>query len=262
MNGGRRPSEAGGPSRRPATWLVTGGSRGIGRAIVLHAAARGANVVLCAHRSHAAADAVAREAEQLGARALAVTADVRCEAAVRDLFDAARAAFGAVDVVVCNAGASRHRLLVNTSPADWGAMMDTNLTGAFLTAREALRTFRATGRPGHIVLIGSLMQHGASSHAVYAASKGGLVGLLTALAHRSGVPGTRAALATVGYVDTELSRELASEARQRIVDHCPMRRPANDAEIAEAVWFLAGEGAVAFDGRALHVAGGMREVPQ
>jgi len=242
--------------------LVTGGSRGIGRALVLAASAAGANVAFCARTVGAAADEVVREAEILGGAGslLAITADVADESDVEALFEAVIDRFGHVDVVINNAGINRDALLVQTSVEDFDEVIATNLTGTFLVCRQAVQEFLAQGEGGRIVSISSISQHGATSQAAYAASKGGLLGLTRTIAKEYGHKNVVANLVTVGYVETDLTRDIDDTLRGTLVDHTPLRRTGRPDEIAAVVRFLASPRAGYINGEAICAAGGLREV--
>lgn len=246
------------------TIVVTGGSRGIGRACVLDATARGARVLFCSRRDAADSRAVEVAAAARSGRsdaALGIAADVTDEAGVARLFDTARARFGAVDGVVINAAISREQLLVSMATADWDAVIDANLTGGFLVAREAARVFLERGSGGRIVAIGTLSQYGVSGNASYAASKGGLAGLIRQLARQYGHLGITASMVVCGYVETSLSATLSASARAALIEGAPLRRAGAPEEIASAVSFLLGDGAAGLDGQVLFASGGLREVP-
>ncbi len=251
--------------------LVTGGSRGIGRELVLEAAARGARVAFCARRLGTEAEAVVEEAGRRTGpeNVLAVRADISREEDVEALFAAVLGAFGRVDVVVNNAGLTRDFLLVSFPLEAWDEVIATNLTGPFLVSRRAIRAFRAQPvlsegpgpRPrGTIISIGSVQQNGAPSTACYAASKGGLIGLTRSIAWEEGAHGIRAYLVVVGAVETELIRDIPEAMKRAVREASPQRRPALTGEIASAVLYLASERAGLANGQALYVAGGLREV--
>jgi 3-oxoacyl-[acyl-carrier protein] reductase len=238
--------------------LVTGGSRGIGRAIVLGALARGADVAYCSRDgSQDASVAGAARAFPHG-RLVAVRADVSREADVEAFFDAALAALGRVDAVINNAAISREDLLVSCLAETWDALIATNLTGAFLVSRRALREFRGRGG-GRLVFMGSLQQYGAPrGAAAYAAAKGGLTGLVQAVAWEHGQAGIRANQVAPGYVETGMTSHLES-ARRRFLEECPLRRLPTLEEIASVVLFLASDRSAGINGQTLHAAGGIME---
>jgi 3-oxoacyl-[acyl-carrier protein] reductase len=242
--------------------VVTGGSRGIGRAIVLGAIALGARVAFCTRRLGHAAETVRAEAELLGGngKAIAVRADVSCEADVDFLFDMTLDAFGRVDAAINNAGISRQGLLVPLTTQMWDETIATNLTGAFLVGRRAIKEFLKSGLGGRIVSLGSLMQNGAPSNASYAASKGGLVGLTRSIAAQYSHHAIHANLVVTGYVETELTKNLADSAKRSLIETCPQKRAASADEIASVVLFLASERAKCVNGEAVFVSGGLLEV--
>jgi 3-oxoacyl-[acyl-carrier protein] reductase len=237
--------------------LVTGGSRGIGRAIGEAALEAGAKVVFCARRLEPEALEWARTNPT---RIVAICADVSQENEVETLFEAASGAFGRVDVVVNNAAISREQLLVAATDEEWDEVMGVNCDGAFLVARRAVRTFLAQQSGGNLVSIGSLVQNGAPSNAIYAASKGALVGLTRALAEQYGEREIQAHLVVAGYVETAMTQGLPAAMRRAVIELCPLRRKAEAAEIAAVVLFLASGRGRALNGGAIHVAGGLREV--
>lgn len=243
--------------------VVTGGSRGIGRAIVLGALARGARVAFCARTPGADADLVKAEAERRHGpgRAIAVAADVSREKDVEALFDATIEAFGRVDVAVNNAAVNRDDLLVHLTVESWDEVIATNLTGPFLVARRAVQELLAQGEGGRIVSLGSLSQMGATSQASYAASKGGLQGLTRTIAKEYGRRGIFANLVVAGYVETSITARLPEAARRFLVDSCPLRRKAAPEEIAAAVLHLASDRAGFVNGETIHATGGLVDVP-
>ncbi|MFC0109378.1 SDR family NAD(P)-dependent oxidoreductase [Kibdelosporangium aridum] len=242
--------------------VVTGGSRGIGRAVVLAAAAAGAQVAFCARKLGPATDEVITQVESLAGkdRGLAVAADVASESDVEDLFDAVVDRFDRVDVVVNNAGINRDALLVHTTTEAFDDVIATNLTGAFLICRRAVREFLVQGSGGRIVSISSLSQHGATSQAAYAASKGGLLGLTRTIAKEYGHKSIIANLVTVGYVETDLTQHFDEGLRRLLLEATPLRRNAKPEEIAAAVLFLASTRAGYINGEAVSATGGLAEV--
>lgn len=231
------------------TVLVTGGSRGIGRAVVDGALARGARVAYCSR--HGA------DTGRAG-RGRAFRADVGREEDVEAFFADAAGAFGPPDVVVSNAGISEAGLLVACETRTFETLLATNLTGAFLTARAALRAF--AGRGGAIVFVGSIQEQGAPrGAAAYAASKGGLSGLVRSIARDHG-PRVRANQVVTGFVDTGLTRDLPDEARRRVLELLPLRRLPQVEEVAALALFLASPRSAGLNGATLHASGGMQEM--
>lgn len=241
--------------------VVTGGTRGIGRACVLRAVAHGARVVFCSRQDGDDARALEAVAARAGAgAAVGIAADVGDEAQVEALFEEARARHGAVHGVVNNAAASRERLLVSMTTEEWDAVLETNLTGGFLVARAALRCFLEQGTGGRVVSIGTLSQNGVAGNAGYAASKGGLAGLTRHIAAHYAHAGIAAAMVVPGYVETALSASLTDAQKRALIDGCPQRRAGTPDEIAEVVTFLLAH-ATTGAGAVVRAAGGLREVP-
>lgn len=241
--------------------VITGGSRGIGRACVLQACGLGARVVFCSRQggdSHRAVEAAAAAA---GGAAVGAVADVAQEGDVARLFELARARFGGVDAVVSNAAVLRDDLLVSSTTEAWDAVIEANLTGGFLVIREAIRAFLQDGRRGRIVAIGSLSQRGVAGNASYAVAKGGLEGLVSDVARTYAPSGISACMVIPGYVDTALTAGMSDQARRTLIEGCPMRRSGSALEVASVVCHLLSDSAAALTGQSVLVAGGLREVP-
>ena len=241
--------------------VVTGGSRGIGRATVTGALARGADVAYCS-RDGAEDAALADEAARLapGRRLFALRGDVAREEQVEAFFDGALSALGRVDAVVSNAGISREDLLVSCLASTWDELQATNLTGAFLVARRAVRELVARGG-GSLVFMGSLQQYGSPrGAAAYATGKGGITGLMEAIAWEHGPDGVRANQVAAGYLDTGMTSHLPEFARQRFVETSPLKRLPTTEEIASLILFLCSERSAGINGQTLHAAGGIREM--
>lgn len=243
--------------------LVTGGSRGIGRACVLDAAARGARVAFCSRREDPERGEVEAAAAAVGGAGatIGLTADVSDETSVTALFERARQRFGTLHGVVNNAAVSRESLLVSTTTEDWDAVIATNLTGAFLVAREAVRAFLEQGGGGRIVSIGTLSLYGVSGNASYATSKGGLAGLTRAIAREHAPDGIVATTVVPGYVETSLSAGLTESAKRTLIEGCPLRRSGTPEEIASVVSFLLSDASAGIETRTVFASGGLREVP-
>ncbi|GAB4362714.1 MAG: 3-oxoacyl-[acyl-carrier-protein] reductase [Oricola sp.] len=228
------------------TALVTGGSRGIGRAIALAFAREGADVAIC-HRSDPAATATLAELRAAGVRALAVDADVSSESDVVALFARIAEELGPLDIAVANAGILREAPLLETSAADFDAVVSVNLRGAFLTAREAARAMLArpdTAPAGRIITMASdLAFLGREQMAAYCASKGGIVALTRSLA-RELAPRILVNAIAPGPVDTDMTSPATMSAEALAKDLAtPLARFARPEEIAALALFLAGDGA-------------------
>jgi 3-oxoacyl-[acyl-carrier protein] reductase len=230
------------------TALVTGGSRGIGRAFALELARAGAAVVLGYRAAAAEAEAVAREA---GGRA--IQADVSDPVDARRLVDEA----GDVDVLVNNAGLTRDGLIARMSDEDWRAVVDTNLGGAFHTCRAAARGMMRRRR-GAIVNVSSIVGlHGNPGQTNYAASKAGVIGLTKALARELGSRGVRANVVAPGYVETRLTEVLSEELQRAMLANTPLGSFGKPEDVASAVRFLVSEEAAFITGEVLLVDGGL-----
>ena len=242
--------------------VVTGGSRGIGRSIVLRAVAEGAKVVFCARTLGADSEDVARQAESIGGTgsAIATQADVSREADVEALFDLVIDRHDRVDVLVNNAGVNRDALLVHQSTEAFDEVIATNLTGAFLTSRRAVQEFLGQGEGGRIVAIGSVSAGGATSQSAYAASKGGLVGLTRTIAKEYGHKGIVANVVVAGFVETTLTAGVSDEGRRLLQESSALRRIGKAEEIAAVAVYLASSRASFINGEEVHASGGLREI--
>ena len=251
-------------------FVVTGGSRGIGKGIVLAAAAQGARVAFCARTMGDHVQQVVDEAERLSgaSNALAVQADVSREEDVEAFFDRTIQTFGRVDVVVNNAGfynvaggASASGLIPQIPKWELDTILSTNLTGAFLVSRRALKEFLAHGIRGSIITIGSVAQDGGTGLSCYAISKAGLVGLTDSIVREYGDKGIRAHVMAVGFVDTDLNKDTPKKYLQQLIDWGPQRRAGLVEEIASAALFLASTHSAFLNASQLFVSGGGKEVP-
>jgi len=243
--------------------LVTGGGRGIGRAIALDLAAAGARVAVVA-RTRADVEAVAREA---GGGAIALRADVADPASVRALFSEAREAMGDLDILVNGAGVAPTAPLVKTTDEQWRQAIEVNLSGAFYCLREALPSMTGRGW-GRVVNIASIAgKTGAPYIAAYAASKHGLLGLTKVAALEVAAKGVTVNAVCPGYVDTPMTDESvrrivektgvsADEVRRRLEESSPQKRLFTAAEVSALVLFLCGDAAAGINGQAVNVDGG------
>jgi 3-oxoacyl-[acyl-carrier protein] reductase len=230
------------------TALVTGGSRGIGRAIVAELANAGAQVVVGYRAGAEEAEGVASE---IGGKA--IQADVSDPDEAKRLVDEA----GEVDVLVNNAGVTRDGLLVRMPDEDWRSVLDTNLGGTFNTCRAASRGMMKR-RSGAIVNISSVVGvHGNPGQTNYAASKAGIIGFTKALARELGSRGVRANVVAPGYISTRLTNELPEELRQTMLANTPLGRFGEPQDIAGAVRFLCSDAAAFVTGEVLLVDGGL-----
>ena len=239
------------------TAVVTGGSRGLGRAVCLELAKGGANVVLCYAGNEAAAQETVRAVEALGARALAVRCDVSDTARVDELVKAAVEAFGRIDILVNNAGITRDNLLMRMSEADFDAVISANLKGAFL-CMKAVSRLMLKQRYGRIVNLSSVVAlRGNAGQVNYAASKAGVIGMTKSLAKELASRGVTVNAVAPGFIETDMTAALSESARSAAQGGIPMNRLGAPEDVARAVAFLAGDGAAYITGQVLAVDGGM-----
>ncbi len=237
--------------------VVTGSSRGIGRAIALRLAAGGARVVVNYRSDEGAALAVVREIEQSGGQAIAAQADVSQAAEAQALIDATQKTFGRIDILVNNAGTTRDTLLMRMSDEDWNLVLDTNLKGAFFCIRAASRPMMRQ-RYGRIVNVTSVAGlSGNAGQANYASAKAGLVGLTMTVAKELGSRGITCNAIAPGFVPTDLTSTLPEELIQQAVARTPLGRTGTPEDMAAAVAFLASDEAGFITGQTLAVDGGL-----
>ena len=244
-------------------FFVTGGSRGIGEAIVLQAAKEGHGVAFTyLEQGERAVQVKERvKADCPAARVKAYQMDVRESASVDQVGDQILEDFGSIEVVVCNAGINRVNLLVQMSDEEWDEVIRTNLTGAFHVARYFLPSMMAQ-RFGRFIFISSLGYTGITGQASYCASKAGLHGLASAIAKEYGRRGITANVVVPGFFDTDMSRDGMSAANKDFwKQYCPLGRMGELGEISKVVTFLTSDGAGFINGQAIPVNGGLDWAP-
>ena len=237
--------------------IVTGSSRGIGRAVAIELARQGCRVVVNYRSEAVAANEVVEAIVNEGGLALAVQADVTIASEAQALVDAAVAAFGTVDILVNNAGIARDMLLLRMDERDWDAVLDTNLKGAFLCIKAVQKLFLKK-RSGRIINIGSVVGLGGNvGQANYAAAKAGLVGLTKSLAKEFGPRNITVNLVAPGFIQTDMTAKLSEELIAKTLEHTPLGRLGQPEDVARAVAFLASDAAAYITGQVLCVDGGM-----
>ncbi len=236
---------------------VTGGSRGIGRAVCEKLASLGADIAF----SYAGNEAAARETEAalaaLGVRVLSMRADVGDSGAVDAFFEKIMESFGRIDILVNNAGITRDNLALRMKEEDFDRVLDTNLTGAFLCCKAVMRPMMKQ-RSGRIINLASVVAlRGNAGQANYCASKAGIIGMTKALARELGGRGITVNALAPGFIETDMTAKLPEEAKQAMVASVPLARAGRPEDVAEAAAFLAGDGAAYITGQVLRVDGGM-----
>ena len=235
--------------------IVTGASRGIGRAVAKRLAEAGAAVVASARGDHA--DGVAADIRAAGGRAVGVGVDVTEPRLVEAMVRTALDEYGRIDVLVNNAGIVRDRLALRMTPADWDAVVATNLTAAFACARAVLRPM-IRQRGGRIINVGSVVgRMGNAGQANYAASKAGLEGFSRSLAREVASRGVTVNVVAPGMIDTDMTAGLDESAQAALLAQIPMGRLGTTDDVAGAVCFLASDEAAYVTGHVLAVNGGM-----
>ena len=239
------------------TAVVTGGSRGLGRAVCLELARGGANVVFCYAGNEAAAQETVSACEALGAKAVALRCDVSSEAEVKALMDTALKTFGRIDILVNNAGITRDTLLMLMKPEDFDAVISANLRGTFLCMKAVARQM-VKQRYGRIVNLSSVVGlRGNAGQVNYAASKAGVIGMTKSLAKELAGRNITVNAVAPGFINTDMTAALTDAAKTAALGAIPMGRMGAPEDVARAVAFLASDGAGYITGQVLAVDGGM-----
>ena len=237
--------------------LVSGGSRGIGKAIALRLARQGADIAFSYKGNAEAAQATASEIEALGRRAVPIQGDVAVPESADSVVKAALDAFGKIDILVNNAGITRDDLIMRMSAEAWREVLETNLFGAFWMTKAVTRPM-LKARAGRIVNITSVSgQAGQMGQANYSSAKAGLIGLTKATARELASRGITVNAVAPGFVLTELTQDLPDALKDEITSRTPLGRFGTPEEIADAVAFLASDEARYITGQVLAVDGGL-----
>lgn len=243
------------PRLKSSVAIVTGASRGIGRAVALALAAEGAKVAVNYANSSDAADRVVAEIEQMGTEAIAIRADVSKADEVDNLIKTVSDRWGQIDVLVNNAGITRDTLLLRMKPEDWQAVIDLNLTGVFLCTR-AVSKLMLKQRRGRIINIASVAgQMGNPGQANYSAAKAGVIGFTKTIAKEMASRGVTVNAVAPGFITTDMTENIKAD---EILKFIPLGRFGQPEDVAGAVRFLAADPAAAYiTGQVLNVDGGM-----
>jgi len=237
--------------------LVTGASRGIGRAVALALARQGADVAVCARTESALRD-VAAEIESLGRRSLVCVADLADRSSADRVVAATVEAFQRLDILVNNAGITRDGLVMRMKDEDFDAVVQTNLGGAFAFTRAAARIM-IKQRSGRLIHISSVVGvKGNAGQANYAASKAGMIGLSLSVAKELAGRGITSNVVAPGFISTEMTASLSAEYREKLLEMIPIGYFGEPEDVAAVVCFLASEEARYVNGEVIQVDGGMR----
>jgi 3-oxoacyl-[acyl-carrier protein] reductase len=236
--------------------LVTGASQGIGRACALELASLGATIAVAA-RNQEKLDELVQQITASGGNATAFAMDVSDEEKIKSTFKAVLAQLGKIDILVNNAGVTRDQLVMRMKRADWDAVLNTNLTSAYLCIQQVIGSMLKQ-RWGRIVNITSVFgQMGQAGQANYASSKAGLIGLTMAIAREVGSRSITCNAVAPGFIETAMTSSLGDEFKQNAVKLIPLGRVGAPEDVAKAVAFLASESASYITGHVLNVNGGM-----
>lgn len=239
------------------TAIVTGGSRGIGRAASIALAKAGANVAIIYAGNTKAAEETKQLVEGCGVRAALFQCDVADEASVTSMVKSVKKDFGSIDILVNNAGITRDGLLMIMKEEDWDAVLKTNLTGVYRCTKAVSRIMMKQ-KAGSIINLTSVVgETGNAGQANYAAAKAGVIGFTKAVAKELASRNIRCNAVAPGYVETDMTAFLTEEGKEAMLKTIPLGRPASADDVAQAILFLASDEASYITGQVLNVDGGM-----
>ena len=239
------------------TAVVTGGSRGIGRAICIELAKQGANVVVNYSGSEDKAKQVVSEIEELGVKAIAIQANVADSAAVDAMMKQTIEVFGTLDILVNNAGITRDNLLMRMKEQEWDDVVDTNLKGVFLCTKAVTRQMMKQ-RAGRIINISSIVGvAGNPGQANYVAAKAGVIGLTKTCAQELASRNILVNAIAPGFITTEMTDSLPEELKEAMLKQIPLAKLGQPEDVAKAVVFFASDNANYITGQTLHIDGGL-----
>ena len=239
------------------TALVTGATRGIGRAIALKFASEGADIAFTYRSQHEAARTLVEEIEAMGVRAKAYTSDAADFAQAHEVVEDVKATFGRIDILVNNAGITKDGLMMRMDEAQWDAVIDTNLKSAF-NFIHACTPIMARQRGGSMINMSSVVGvSGNAGQCNYSASKAGLIGLTKSIAKEMGPRGIRANCIAPGFIGTDMTEALPENIRQEWEKQIPLRRAGKPEDVAGVALFLASDMSVYVTGQVINCCGGM-----
>jgi len=239
------------------TAIVTGGSRGIGKAIVLELAQRGARVAFSYTKNREMADQLVADIQSAGGQAIGFQADVTDRAAAESMVKAVKGEFGSVDYLVNNAGITRDKLIMMMSEDDWDQVIDTNLKGVFNVTKPAV-AIMVRQRSGSVLNIASISGVvGMAGQTNYSASKAGLIGFTKALAKEVGKRSISVNALALGLIETDMTSVLADEYKQKMIEQIPLGRYGTVEEVAKIAAFLLSDEARYITGQVIQADGGL-----
>jgi 3-oxoacyl-[acyl-carrier protein] reductase len=237
--------------------IITGGTRGIGRAIVLALSRRGVDCAFTYTRNHAAAESLVEEVRSAGRKALSVQLDARDFEGAKSFVESVKKEFGTLDILVNNAGITKDKSLMMMSQQDWSDVIDTNLNGVFNITRASIITFLKQ-KSGNIVNISSVSGiHPLPGQVNYAAAKAGVIGFTKSLARETALYNVRVNTVAPGFIDTEMTTELGEKLREKFLKMIPLQRFGKPEEVAHAVIFLLSDESQYITGQTLQLDGGL-----
>lgn len=237
--------------------LITGGSRGIGRATAILLAEHGADIIINYAGNKQAADEVCESVKKLGRKVLAIQANVSKSDEVQKMIDDAVKEFGRIDILVNNAGITKDGLLMRMKDEDWSSVIDTNLTGVYNCSKAVTKPMMKQ-KAGSIVNMSSVVGvNGNVGQSNYAASKAGIIGFSKALAKELASRNIRVNAIAPGFIATDMTTDLSDKVKEEMLKNIPLNSLGTAEDVAQAVLFLASDASKYITGQTLHVDGGM-----
>ena len=239
------------------TAVVTGGSRGIGRAIALQLAEKGANIVVNYTSNHTAAQEVVRQIEEMGVSGKAVKADVSNSEEVENLVNEVLNTFGSIDILINNAGITRDNLIIRMTEQEFDDVINTNLKGAFLCTKSISKVM-IKQKSGKIINVSSVVGIiGNAGQSNYAAAKAGIIGFTKSMAKELAKRGINVNAIAPGFIETDMTSKLSDKVKEEFAKNIPLMRAGKPEDIAKAVLFLASEYSDYITGQVINIDGGM-----